>query len=86
MNTFIAIAETCDFLVTIPPSGKLEFQAMAQDGSGTTLAYLGTGPVLAAPVLPRPDKIALVQQMAKMDMHMGAPALKFRPTTSTPSR
>ncbi|MFD1470271.1 multicopper oxidase domain-containing protein [Hymenobacter caeli] len=78
-KTFIAIAETYDFLVTIPPSGKLELRAMAQDGSGTTSAYLGTGPVLAAPVLPRPDKIALMQQMAKMDMRMGAPALKFRP-------
>ena len=78
-KTFIAIAETYDFLVTIPPSGKLEFRAMAQDGSGTASAFLGTGPVLAAPVLPRPDKIALMQQMAKMDMRMGAPALKFRP-------
>ncbi|MET4075940.1 multicopper oxidase domain-containing protein [Hymenobacter sp. UYCo722] len=78
-KTFIAIAETYDFLVTIPASGKLEFRAMAQDGSGTASAFLGTGPVLAAPVLPRPDKIALMQQMAKMDMRMGAPALKFRP-------
>jgi FtsP/CotA-like multicopper oxidase with cupredoxin domain len=78
-KTFIAIAETYDFLVTIPATGKLEFRAMAQDGSGTTSAFLGTGPVLAAPVLPRPDKIALMQQMAKMDMRMGAPALKFRP-------
>lgn len=78
-KTFIAIAETYDFLVTIPPNGKLEFRAMAQDGSGTASAYLGTGPVLAAPVLPRPDKIALMQQMAKMNMRMGAPALKFRP-------
>jgi CopA family copper-resistance protein len=78
-KTFIAIAETYDFLVTIPASGKLELRAMAQDGSGTTSAFLGTGPVLAAPVLPRPDKIALMQQMAKMDMRMGAPALKFRP-------
>jgi FtsP/CotA-like multicopper oxidase with cupredoxin domain len=78
-KTFIAVAETYDFLVTIPASGQLELRAMAQDGSGTTSAYLGTGPVVAAPVLPRPDKIGLMQQMSQMKMRMGAPALKFRP-------
>ncbi|AWM35304.1 multicopper oxidase domain-containing protein [Hymenobacter nivis] len=85
-KTFIAVAETYDYLVTIPPTGKLEFRAMAQDGSGTTSAYLGTGPVVAAPVLPRPDKIALMQQMAKMDMRMGAPALRFRPNHVDPEQ
>ncbi|SDY83839.1 multicopper oxidase domain-containing protein [Hymenobacter psychrophilus] len=78
-KTFIAVAETYDFLVTVPANGQLELRAMAQDGSGTTSAYLGTGPVLAAQVLPRPDKIGLMQQMAQMKMRMGAPALKFRP-------
>ena len=78
-KTFIAVAETYDFLVTVPASGQLEIRAMAQDGSGTTSAYLGTGAVVAAPVLPRPDKIGLMQQMAQMKMRMGAPALKFRP-------
>ncbi|OWP64082.1 copper oxidase [Hymenobacter amundsenii] len=78
-KTFIAVAETYDFLVTVPANGQLELRAMAQDGSGTTSAYLGTGPVLAAAVLPRPDKIGLMQQMAQMKMRMGAPALKFRP-------
>ncbi|AMR29906.1 copper oxidase [Hymenobacter psoromatis] len=85
-KTFIAVAETYDFLVTIPPTGKLELRAMAQDGSGTTVAYLGTGPVVAGPVLVRPDKIALMQQMAKMDMRMGAPALKFRPNHVDPQQ
>jgi FtsP/CotA-like multicopper oxidase with cupredoxin domain len=85
-KTYIAVAETYDFLVTIPPAGKLELRAMAQDGSGTTMAYLGAGPVVAAPVLPRPDKIALMQQMAKMDMRMGAPAIKFRPNHVDPQQ
>ncbi|SDY67661.1 multicopper oxidase domain-containing protein [Hymenobacter psychrophilus] len=85
-KTFIAVAETYDFLVTVPANGQLEFRAMAQDGSGTTSAYLGTGPVLAAPVLPRPDKIGLMQQMARMDMRMGAPALKFRPNHVDPQQ
>ncbi|NVO86283.1 multicopper oxidase domain-containing protein [Hymenobacter terrestris] len=78
-KTFIAVAETYDFLVTVPADGQLELRAMAQDGSGTTSAFIGTGPVLAAAVLPRPDKIGLMQQMAQMKMRMGAPALKFRP-------
>ncbi|WP_018622774.1 multicopper oxidase domain-containing protein [Spirosoma luteum] len=76
-KTFIAIAETYDFIVTVPKSGKLEVRASVQDGSGTTSAYLGQGAIVAAPIVPRPDKIAMMQQMAKMNMRMGAPAIKF---------
>lgn len=76
---FIAIAETYDFILTIPENGKIEFQAMAQDGSGEAQAYLGTGEVLSAEDIPRPNKIEMMQKMAKMDMKMGAPAIKFRP-------
>lgn len=76
---FIAIAETYDFILTIPENGKIEFQAMAQDGSGQAHAYLGTGEVLSAEDIPRPNKIEMMQKMAKMDMKMGAPAIKFRP-------
>jgi len=78
-KTFIGVAETYDFLVTIPQQGKMEFQIMAQDGSGTASAYLGQGDVLKAMDIPKPDKIHMMQQMAKMDMKMGAHALKFRP-------
>jgi CopA family copper-resistance protein len=78
-KTFIAIAETYDFIVTIPQSGKLEFRAMAQDGSGTALAYLGSGEILPAPIVEKPDKIAMMQEMAKMKMKMGAHAIKFQP-------
>jgi len=83
-KTFIAVAETYDFIVTIPEDGKMEFKSMAQDGSGTASAYLGTGRVLPAPNVPKPDKIAMMQQMAKMDMRMGAPALKFNPGNVDP--
>lgn len=34
-----AIAETYDFIVTIPENGKLEIRATAQDGSGQTSAF-----------------------------------------------
>lgn len=78
-KTFIATAETYDFIVTIPENGKIELRAMAQDGSGTAMAYIGNGEILSAEIVPRPDKIKMMQQMSKMDMKMGAHALKFQP-------
>lgn len=78
-KTFIATAETYDFIITIPHHGKIELRAMAQDGSGIVTAYFGKGEVLPAGVMAKPDKIEMMQEMAKMDMKMGAHALKFRP-------
>ena len=83
-KTFIGIAETYDFIVTIPQNGKMEFRITAQDGSGTASAYLGNGEIIAAPTVPKPDKIAMMQKMAKMDMKMGAPALKSHPKKDDP--
>ncbi|MEP0985687.1 multicopper oxidase domain-containing protein [Ekhidna sp.] len=85
-KTFIAIAETYDFIVTIPDEGKMEFKITAQDGSGTASAFLGQGEVLPAPSVPRPDKIGMMMKMSKMDMRMGAPALKFRPKQDDPEK
>lgn len=85
-KTFIAIAETYDFIITIPQIGKIEFRAMAQDGSGITTAYFGKGKILPAQVIERPDKIGMMMKMAKMDMRMGAPALKFRPKDNDPQK
>lgn len=78
-KTFIATAETYDFIITVPPEGKIELRAMTQDGSGIATAYFGKGNVLPAEVIAKPDKIEMMQEMAKMDMKMGAHALKFRP-------
>lgn len=78
-KTFIAIAETYDFIVTIPENGQLEIRATAQDGSGQTSAFIGNGKKLTAPDVPRPDKIDMMKKMAKMNMKMGAPALKANP-------
>jgi CopA family copper-resistance protein len=83
-KTFIAIAETYDFIVTIPEGGKTEFRITAQDGSGTASAFLGKGELQPAEEVPRPDKIGMMMQMAKMNMRMGAPALKFRPNKVNP--
>jgi CopA family copper-resistance protein len=77
-KTFIGNAETYDFIVTIPENGALEFRTTAQDGSGTASAFIGDGTVVNALKVERPDKIAMMQQMAKMDMKMGAHALKFQ--------
>jgi len=76
---FIAIAEASDFIITIPENGKIEFKITAQDGSGTASAFLGNGEILKAPNVMKPDKIGMMKKMAKMDMKMGAHALKYRP-------
>lgn len=78
-KTFIAIAETYDFIVTIPENGKIEFKANSQDGSGSASAFLGTGNVLKAVDVVKPDKIAMMKKMANMKMKMGAHAIKFQP-------
>lgn len=83
-KTFIAIAETYDFIVTIPQQGKLEIRATVQDGSGQTSTFLGKGDIISAPDVPRPDKIDMMMKMAKMDMKMGAPAMKFKPSEEDP--
>ncbi|QYA25309.1 multicopper oxidase domain-containing protein [Gramella sp. MT6] len=83
-KTFIGVAETYDFIVEIPQDKKLEFRITAQDGSGTASAYLGTGEIAKAPEIARPDKIEMMQQMANMDMKMGAPALKSHPGKENP--
>jgi len=78
-KTFIAIAEAYDYIITIPEDGKIEFKITAQDGSGTASAFLGTGKVLKAKDIPKPDKIEMMKKIAKMDMKMGAHAIKFNP-------
>ncbi|WP_282143628.1 multicopper oxidase domain-containing protein [Cellulophaga baltica] len=78
-KTFIGVAETYDFVITVPQEGKMEFRITAQDGSGSASAFLGNGEVLPAMDVVRPDKIGMMQKMAKMDMKMGAHALKFQP-------
>ncbi len=82
-KTLFAIAETYDFIVTIPASGKLEIRATAQDGSGQTSAFLGKGDIIPAIKIPKPDKIGMMKSMAKMKMKMGAPALKAKPKKDT---
>lgn len=81
-KTLISVAETYDYIVTIPSNGKLQIRATSQDGSGEASAYIGKGTTLEAPSVPKPDLIKLMKEMMGMDMKMGAPAAKFRPQKS----
>ncbi|MGB5821141.1 MAG: multicopper oxidase domain-containing protein, partial [Saonia sp.] len=77
------IAETYDVIVTIP-EGTIEITATAQDGSGHTSIQLGNGTLYPAKTIDRPDKVAMMKQMAKMDMKMGAPAMVGNKKKNTP--
>lgn len=84
-KTFINIAETYDFLVTVPEAGKLELRATAQDGSGYTIARIGQGSIHSAPAIARPDKIGMMQAIAGMKMKMGTAAMKGHKREQEPS-
>lgn len=49
----IAPAETYDLIVTVPENMSYEFRATAEDRTGATSLWLGTGMKMPAPVLPR---------------------------------
>ena len=61
-----AVAETYDFLITIPKKKALEIKATAQDGTGFATALIGKGEVLKAPFIPKPDPIKEMRKMALM--------------------
>lgn len=54
-RVLIAVAETYDVIVTISDKGSFEFRATAQDGSGSTSAFIGEGERVFAPDIPKPD-------------------------------
>lgn len=70
----VGVAETYDVIITIPPEGKYELRATAQDGSGYTSLYFGKGNMHPAPDLPKPDVFhmegIMMQGMAGMKMKM----------------
>lgn len=79
----IAIAETYDFIVTVPKGGAFEVRASAQDGSGYATALLGTGPARYAPTIPRPDLYKLTANMSRMgSMGMGTMSMGKTDTTA----
>jgi hypothetical protein len=78
-KVLFAVAETYDFLITVPANGKLEIRATSMDGAGKTSAFIGSGTIIPAKDVARPDYIGIMKSMAKMDMKMGAPAMIFKP-------
>jgi len=61
----IGVAETYDLLLDVPPGGSFEFRATAQDGSGFTSTWLGSGPPHPAQTIPKPN---LYEPMEHGDM------------------
>ena len=79
----IAIAETYDFIVTVPEGGAFEVRASAQDGSGYATVLLGNGPAHKAPTIPRPDLYKLTANMSQMGgMGMGTMNMGKTDTTA----
>ncbi|MEK9629697.1 MAG: multicopper oxidase domain-containing protein [Nitrospinota bacterium] len=69
----MAIAETYDLLVTIPKEGFHELRATAQDGSGHTSIFLGSGKRILAPDVPKPNLYKMKMPMQKsMDKKVGS--------------
>ncbi len=59
----IGMAETYDVIITVPPSGKWELRATAQDGSGHASLWFGSGTAHSAPDVPKADNY-------RMDDHL----------------
>ena len=92
----MAIAETYDVIITVPPSGQYELRFTTQDGSGHTSAFYGEGRLTPASDPPRPDlyrmsdmlRLALDEQKddprASLKLpRPGSPYRLLRATTNT---
>ena len=64
-----AIAETYDYIITIPKNGKIEIKSWAQDGSGETSAIIGSGSNLyKAPIVNPPNYLERTKMASSMNM------------------
>jgi FtsP/CotA-like multicopper oxidase with cupredoxin domain len=59
----LAIAETYDIIVTVPPSGAYEFRATSQDGSGHASLFIGSGEEHPADDPPKPNVYSMEEMM-----------------------
>ncbi len=62
----IATAETYDLLVTVPQMGAAELRATANDITGYSSSFFGTGDPLKAPDLPRINYFQMMREMGSM--------------------
>ncbi|WP_347160349.1 multicopper oxidase domain-containing protein [Pontibacter chitinilyticus] len=69
----VGVAETYDFILTIPASGTAEFRATPEDVSGYASAYFGRGDTLAPPAIPKPNVWLMSAMMPAMAVNMPGP-------------
>ncbi|WP_210521148.1 multicopper oxidase domain-containing protein [Hymenobacter terricola] len=67
----IATAETYDLLVTIPPVGAAELRATANDITGYSSSYFGTGEPVKVPDLPRINYFQMMRENGRMGKMTG---------------
>ncbi|MFX1705707.1 multicopper oxidase domain-containing protein [Chitinophaga sp. CC14] len=67
----IGVAETYDFMITVPSSGTYELRATSQDVAGYASAFIGKGDTTYAPAIPRPNVWKMDTMM--MDMSVNFP-------------
>jgi FtsP/CotA-like multicopper oxidase with cupredoxin domain len=83
----IGMAETYDLLLKIPPSGKWELRATAQDGSGHASMWYGAGSPTPAPEIPKPDNYRMDSHlMAAMEQMESKPMSESQALTNEPER
>ena len=85
---FIAIAETYDLIVTVPPSGAWEFRATSQDGTGHASLFIGQGDERVADDPPKPDVYTMDEMLdaALADQEDDPRAAVNLPRAGTPYR
>lgn len=69
----VAVAETYDLVVTIPPDGSFELKATSEDRTGFASLFLGRGPDHSVPPMPRLKYFAgmkMMNGMMRMDGSM----------------
>ncbi|MBL4664489.1 MAG: multicopper oxidase domain-containing protein [Nitrospinaceae bacterium] len=74
----MALAETYDLIVTVPKNGSYELRATAQDGSGHTSIFIGSGERILAPNVPRPNLYKMKMSMNSGNKKMKMPLDKIR--------
>lgn len=65
-KVLIGLAETYDFIVEVKEGQSLEFQATAQDVTGSASAFIGSGEKVYARDIPKPDYQEMGAKMAEM--------------------
>lgn len=74
----IATAETYDIMIKIPDNGQYEFRATAQDITGSTSAFFGSGPQVRAKDIPKLDYMVLMREMNQITWMMKGMGMKMK--------